>query len=240
MRSSIRDWMGGRWLLAPLLAGALLALVALPALPAGAQTPGGPGPGAGQGGQFGPFRGAPPSAGGFGLMQMDQDRDRDHVFANLRLQDCDPRMLAVTIGGRWHTFIPGAPDFVNRDFPARLQAGDPFLAHCSGERPDARVTEADDGQTVTLQTGDRLRVVLVSNPTTGFSWATNPAPSAAVLLQDGESFFVADSEALGSGGVEVFDFVAQGAGQVTLTLEYARPFEAGSVTDTWSVTVVVQ
>lgn len=219
-----------RRLAVTLLAGALLGLTATPLA---AQTPGGGfGPG--------PFRSGPPAHGGFGLMVMEQDRDREQLLLHLRLQDCEPRFLAITAGGLWRMYHPGAPDFVNRDFPTQFRAGDPFLVGCTGVRPDVRLTEADDGATVTVDPGDRIRIVLESNASTGYSWVVDVAPSTAVLTPVGEFYVPAASDLLGAPGVQVFDFEAIAAGSTSMTLSYERIGTGEPAEGSWSVNVTVK
>lgn len=219
-----------RRLTATLLAGALLGLAAGPLA---AQTPGGGfGPG--------PFRNGPPAGGGFGLMVMDQDGDREQLLLHLRLQECEPRFLGVTEGGRWRMYHPGAPDFVNRDFPMQFRAGDPFLAGCLGVRPDLRLTEADNGATVTVDPGDRIRVALESNASTGYSWVVEVAPSAAVITLVGEFYVPAASDLLGAPGVQVFDFEAIATGSTSMTLGYERIGTGEPVGGGWSANVTVR
>jgi inhibitor of cysteine peptidase len=220
-----RTWRAG------LLAGALL----MASVTSGsAQTPGnGFGPG--------PFRASPPSGGGVGLMVVDRDQDRDQLLANLRLQECEPRFLGVTTGGRWLAYVPGAPDFVNRVFPTALGAGEPFFVTCTGVRPDVRLDESDNGAAVTLKPGDRVRVVLESNASTGFAWIEASAPAAAVLVPVGEPFYVASSSGLlGAPGHQVFDYQAVAAGTTSVSLDYERAFESVPPASTWSVNVTVQ
>lgn len=218
-----------------LVAVALVVAAALVAtLPAAAQTPGaGFGPG--------PFRGMPPSGGGFGLMVMDRDQDREHLLLHLQLQDCEPHFLGVTVDGRWRTYVVGAPPFVNAAFPGQFRANDVFMVGCTGVRPDLRLTEADTGTTVTLEQGERLRVVLESNASTGYAWSVTVAPHSSVLIPVGEPFYVpAATNLLGAAGHQVFDFEAVGSGSTSMTLSYARPgVPSEPAADEFSVSVNV-
>lgn len=222
--------------IAAITAGLVTGLILLSASPVLAQTPGG-----GHGFGPGPFRSSPPSGGGVGLMVMDRDQDREQLLAHLRLQECEPRFLGVTIGGAWRMYHPGAPEFVNRTFPTQLRAGDPFVVGCTGVRPDLRLDETADGTTVTLTAGQRLRVVLESNPSTGYTWVVATAPNAAVLVPAGEPFTVpAASDLLGAPGYQVFDFVAVAAGTTSVGLRYEHPTTGDPPANTWGVTVTVQ
>jgi predicted secreted protein len=176
-------------------------------------------------------------------MVMDQDQDRDSLLRHLRLRDCEPRLIAVTDGqGGWRVFVPGAPDIVNQGFPPLLHAGEPLLVQCMRPHPTTRLTEANNGAAIIVAAGTRVRVVLESNASTGYSWIVSAMPDPAVLAPIGEPFFVSPVSALlGAAGHQVFDFQAVAVGTTTLQLAYQRttiPPEAP--VSNWSVDVTVQ
>jgi inhibitor of cysteine peptidase len=108
-----------------------------------------------------------------------------------------------------------------------------------------KLTEADNGKTVTVKVGDTVQVVLPGNPTTGYSWSTSLSDKdAAVLQQQGDPVYAqqsTDSSLVGGGGTFTFTFKAAAPGQVVLKFDYARPFEAGvAPIQTYSVTVNVK
>ncbi len=213
----------------------LVLLAAAIATPAHAQGPQGPGMGPGYG-----FQGNMPAHGGWGLLLMDQDMTRDRLMLQIRDQDCEPLSLGWFAGGRWSVYVPGAPPWVNQDFPAQARAGAIFAVACQDHVPAAlRLTDTDAGGTFSVAAGSRIRVALTANPSTGFTWTANPVPSAAILVQLGDPFFVPSSDLIGADGHLVFDFKAAGAGTTQLRLQYARPFETVAPAQTWSVTITV-
>lgn len=70
---------------------------------------------------------------GVGLLQVQQDASPQQVAAALQEQDCSAVSLAVAIEGQFRTYVPGAPAFVNANFPATLTQGTGFVVRCSGE-----------------------------------------------------------------------------------------------------------
>lgn len=99
------------------------------------------------------------------------------------------------------------------------------------------VTEDQNGQTVELNDRDTLELQLTGNPTTGYNWETVDIDNA-VLEQDGDPTFSADTELLGSPGVITITYNAVAAGTSPLKLEY-KPVAGGDVANTFEVTVVV-
>jgi len=100
------------------------------------------------------------------------------------------------------------------------------LAACS-PAPESAVTltAADSGSTVTLETGQTLVIGLDANHATGFSWKLD-APVPAPLEQSGEPAYEVASDRVGASGTETWIFIARSPGEATLTMVYARPFEA--------------
>lgn len=201
-----------------------------------AQTPG-------SGAEYGPgpFRAEPPRNGGVGIMVMEHDRSRDQLMLDLRLRDCEPRYLAITVGGAWRIYRPESPAWVNQSFPTQFRAGEAFLVGCTAARPDVRLVDADSGGTVTLEAGQRMRIVLESNASTGFTWTVSDSPNAAVLVPLGEPFYVdAVSDLVGAPGYQVFDFLAVSPGTTSIALSYVRPTTSEPPASVWSTTVTVE
>lgn len=106
-----------------------------------------------------------------------------------------------------------------------------------------KLTEADNGKTITVEAGDDVQVILNGNPTTGYSW-TATVGDKTVVQQQGDPAYAQEStdpSVVGAGGTYTFTFEAAAAGQTTLTLDYARSFEEGvAPIQTYSVTITVK
>jgi inhibitor of cysteine peptidase len=122
-------------------------------------------------------------------------------------------------------------------------AGTPGAAGGGATGNEVKITEANNGQPVSLSVGQTLLVTLVSNPTTGYGWSASE-PGTPQLAQQGEPTYQQDPNAggaMGVGGTQTFNFKAEQAGDTTLTLIYARPFETDQPpTNTFSVPVTVK
>lgn len=99
------------------------------------------------------------------------------------------------------------------------------------------VTEEQNGQTVEMNDRDTLELQLTGNPTTGYNWQTVDINNA-VLEQDGDPTFDADTELLGSPGVITLTYEAVAGGNSPLKLEY-KPVAGGDVANTFELTVRV-
>jgi len=55
----------------------------------------------------------------------------DEIVDALDELGCSAESIAITDGGAWVVYVPGAPDFVNADFAESLAAGSPFIVRCS-------------------------------------------------------------------------------------------------------------
>ena len=84
------------------------------------------------------------------------------------------------------------------------------------------VTAADSGSRVELRPGDRVRVALSANPTTGYSWkfVARPARSIAELIRS--TYREPDQSMPGAGGKQVYVFRARGNGTTGLETVYRQ------------------
>lgn len=83
------------------------------------------------------------------------------------------------------------------------------------------------GNIVSLRTGDTLRVLLRSNPSTGYAWTrTGAAPNELSLIDS--TFTPPAGTAVGAPGQQQFRFLAAQPGRATLRLVYARPWESST------------
>ena len=111
---------------------------------------------------------------------------------------------------------------------------------------DARtvtVRGSRNGDTVALQRGDRLRVELAENGSTGYRWQFAKRPLPAVL-RFVRSTYVAPPESdppvAGAGGTRVYVFRARGSGRTSLRLRYVGPGSSAPVARRFRLTVRVR
>jgi inhibitor of cysteine peptidase len=84
---------------------------------------------------------------------------------------------------------------------------------------------SDPSTPIKAQAGESFRIMLESNPTTGYSWKVTGGLDGGVLELVGSEFLPPRTQLKGAGGEEVWTIKAKGAGKAKLTLEYARPWE---------------
>jgi len=82
-------------------------------------------------------------------------------------------------------------------------------------------------------------ISLEGNPTTGYTWEVAEM-DGGVLRQVGESEFEPESDAIGSGGVQILRFEPVNNGQTDLELVYHRSWEDKEPVETFSIQVVVR
>lgn len=69
--------------------------------------------------------------GRMGIAITAADTTVDGLLPVLAIEGCIARVLAITINGRMHSYIVGAPAFVNAAFPTPLAAGTPYIYRCA-------------------------------------------------------------------------------------------------------------
>jgi inhibitor of cysteine peptidase len=103
-----------------------------------------------------------------------------------------------------------------------------------------KLDAGDNGSQVELKSDQTLVISLEGNPTTGYTWEVAELDEG-VLKQVGETEFEAESDAVGSGGVQTLRFETVNSGQTDLELVYHRSWEEDEQpADTFSVQVVVR
>ncbi|MBS0643801.1 MAG: protease inhibitor I42 family protein [Proteobacteria bacterium] len=97
------------------------------------------------------------------------------------------------------------------------------------------LTEADQGRTVDLHTGQSVTVDLPENATTGYRWAIDRADPGLVSVQEGPARS-ATSGAIGSGGRRSFVITASAPGTTEVVLKRWRSWEGeGGVAERYRV-----
>ena len=111
------------------------------------------------------------------------------------------------------------------------------LGACGG-RSEIDVGHSDDGSTIRADVGDLIVLRLGENPTTGYSWGMTLSQGLRLVNDE----FVADEapgDVVGSGGVHEWRIEVLEAGTQTVEGGYRRPWEPGSETGSFSLTVDV-
>ena len=125
-------------------------------------------------------------------------------------------LLAGCPGGR------GTPEVADDSEPAPV----PVPAPAPAPEAAVTVTESGLGSAVELAVGERLLITLPDNPTTGFAWRYDWQPfDSLALIKD--SYRPDQPILVGSGGTREYLLEAQAPGEVTLNLQYLRPWEGG-------------
>jgi inhibitor of cysteine peptidase len=101
-----------------------------------------------------------------------------------------------------------------------------LLAGCATTPGSRILTDQDNGRAITIPVGADAVVQLPANPTTGYDW--KPAAATLPTLRLVESSYTPNASTMGltgAGGTEIFRFRGLAPGQVTVQLNYARPWE---------------
>lgn len=120
---------------------------------------------------------------------------------------------------------------------ALVAAGVMVAAAGSDDDPAAgqRFTAADSGGAVTLAPGESFTVVLVGNPTTGYSWQVDDLDTAVLAVD--EPAYEVGSDLIGAGGTYTFTFTAVAAGETELQMSYLRSWEEAEPLETFTLHV---
>ena len=91
-----------------------------------------------------------------------------------------------------------------------------------------------------LEVGDKVRLELCSNPTTGFQWDYEITTENIVKEED-HDFEEPEEGVIGAAGIELWTFEAVEKGTTEIHMEYSQPWEGGLKAEwTYTVTVTVE
>jgi predicted secreted protein len=96
--------------------------------------------------------------------------------------------------------------------------------------PTVTLVQGATDLSVDVAVGDEFVVEVASNPTTGYSWAYRGVGSGADVAEVSSTFTGADTEAVGSGGTQVWRFRAESAGAGRLVFSETPPGAASEPT----------
>ena len=86
--------------------------------------------------------------------------------------------------------------------------------------------------------GDKIRIKLCSNPTTGFKWEYTMSVENVLKEEDYDFEEPEDKNLVGASGKEVWTFEAVSKGTTEVRMEYSRPWEGGEKAE-WTYTMTV-
>ena len=115
------------------------------------------------------------------------------------------------------------------------------LAGCGLGGSTLVLGDSDANRMIEMRSGDRLNIVLTSNPSTGYNWQV-VGGDTSVVAQVGAPVWKADQPGLpGGGGKLSIPFLAEAPGRTTLKLAYSRPWDRETpAAKTYDVTVIVK
>ena len=92
-----------------------------------------------------------------------------------------------------------------------------------------------------MEVGDKIRVELCSNATTGFSWTYEIDNESVLKFEDYDYLEPEGDELEGTAGTDVWTFEAVGEGTAEVVMEYSQTWEGGLEAEwTYTLTVTVE
>lgn len=108
-----------------------------------------------------------------------------------------------------------------------LLAGQGKVARAAPSVTPVRSADIDATVKIVAEIGDDITITLESNPTTGYSWQLKEPFRKDILELESANYDPDKTGLVGSGGRELWTFVAIGEGVTSVTLIYKRPWEKG-------------
>lgn len=89
----------------------------------------------------------------------------------------------------------------------------------------------------TLEVGDKIRIELCANPSTGYTWDYEMTEDNVVMEED-HDFDEPEGDVVGATGIEFWTFEAVNSGNTEITMEYTPP-GAGNTEDSWTLVMTI-
>ena len=107
---------------------------------------------------------------------------------------------------------------------------------------DNFMSKPDHSDEIEVPAGDKFILKLGSNQTTGFQWTIEAnIEDGSVLKQESHAYMGPDSDKVGAGGQEIWEFNALKKGTTKVSMSYDRPWEGGEKGEwTYEITVTVK
>jgi predicted secreted protein len=83
----------------------------------------------------------------------------------------------------------------------------------------------DPKRPIEVRKGQEFTIILDSNRTTGYRWELAHTPDSGIVGVIGSQYEAPDTQKIGSGGREIWTFVAKNAGMTKISFKYIRPWE---------------
>lgn len=93
---------------------------------------------------------------------------------------------------------------------------------------------------MTASAGQNFTVTLDSNPSTGYQWDVSAIANNDLVRFIKSDFVQSDSGLIGAGGKQTLTFQALKAGETTIVLDYARPWEKENPADTYMIQLAIR
>lgn len=100
------------------------------------------------------------------------------------------------------------------------------------------IDEKTNGKTIDITKGKQLKIVLKSNPSTGFDWSYDKSPNSTIL-KELEMKYESDSDLPGAPGKDIFLYDTLSAGSTEILLKYSQSWEKVKPEKTYKIKVNV-
>lgn len=100
------------------------------------------------------------------------------------------------------------------------------LTACGGKSTEAPVPQlqiSDPGKNIEVVAGNEFKIIIESNPTTGYQWELIGELDAGIVQFVSKDYRANEPVLIGSGGSDVWTFKAVASGETTITLGYYPP-----------------
>lgn len=115
-----------------------------------------------------------------------------------------------------------------------------ILAGCVGQDAPPELQISDPARQLDATAGQEFKIILDSNPTTGYHWEVMGELDEGVVQFVSKNYKTDGMQLTGSGGLDVWVFKAVAVGETTIALGYYPPDASAQAEQTITFTVLVK
>ncbi len=123
-----------------------------------------------------------------------------------------------------------------KDNPLEAKSDDIREIYVKNDPNEAKSPGKNLPESISIDVGETVKMKIESNPTTGYYWTAKVEPEFVNIVNED---YLSDSNLIGAGGIQEFDFKAVKAGKTNIVMEYGRSWEPNPI-NTYSISVIIK
>jgi len=123
-----------------------------------------------------------------------------------------------------------------KDNPLEANSNDVKEIYVKNDPNETKSPGKNLPESISMDVGETVKMKIESNPTTGYYWTAKVESEFIDIINED---YLSDSNLIGAGGIQGFDFKAIKAGKTKIVMEYGRSWESNPI-NTHNISVIIK